>query len=133
LRTNRQIVRTRLAPAIGSVRVRKLRAQQLDQLYGALMREGALSPTTVRQVHSVIRRALAQAVRWGWVPVNVAANASPPRARKPQLGPPMMADVQKILAPALEENTELGVFVDIVDIVDIVEGSAGRSLRAALA
>jgi hypothetical protein len=76
LRTYQQIVRTRLGPAIGSVRVRKLRAQQLDQLYGALIRDGKLSPTTVRQVHSVIRRALAQAVRWGWVPVNVAAATS---------------------------------------------------------
>jgi integrase len=126
LRTYQQIVRTRLGPAIGSVRVRKLRAQQLDQLYGALMRDGKLSPTTVRQVHSVIRRALAQAVRWGWVPVNVAANATPPRARKPQLDPPAMADVQKILNGAFEENTEFGVFLHLV----AASGTRrGRSLR----
>jgi integrase len=78
------------------------------------MRDGKLSPTTVRQVHSVIRRALAQAVRWGWVPVNVATNATPPRARKPQLDPPTIADVQKILAAAFEENTEFGVFLHLV-------------------
>ncbi len=114
LRTYQQNVRTRLGPAIGSVRVRKLRAQELDQLYGALMRDGKLSPTTVRQVHSVIRRALAQAVRWVWVPVNVAANATPPRARKPHLDPPKVADVQKILAAAFEENTEFGIFLHFV-------------------
>lgn len=114
LRTYQQIVRTRLGPAVGSVPVRKLRAQQLDQLYGALMRDGKLSPTTVRQVHSVIRRALAQAVRWGWVPVNVDANATPPRACKPQLDPPTIADVQKILAAAFEDNTEFGVFLHLV-------------------
>jgi integrase len=124
LRTYRQIVRTRLGPAIGTVRVRKLRAQQLDQMYRALMHDEQLSPTTVRQVHSVIRRALAQAVRWGWVPVNVAANATPPRARRPQLGPPLMADVQKILAAAFEENTEFGVFLHVVAASGVRRGEA---------
>ncbi len=124
LRTYRQIVRTRLGPAIGSVRVRKLRAQQLDLLYLALMRDGALSPATVRQVHSVIRRALAQAVRWGWVPINVAANASPPRARKPQLGPPTMTEVQKLLTAAFEENTEFGVFLHVVATSGVRRGEA---------
>ncbi len=124
LRTYRQIVRRRLNPAIGHVQVRKLRAQQLDELYRALMRDGKLSPTTVRQVHAVIRRALGQAVRWGWITINIAANATPPKARKPQLEPPTIEEVQKILVAAFEDNTEFGVFLHLVAAAGLRRGEA---------
>jgi integrase len=38
-----------------------------------------LAPSSVRQIHAIMRRALAQGVKWGWLPTNPAALASRPR------------------------------------------------------
>ena len=124
LRTYRQIVRTRLIPAVGNIQVRKLQAQQLDDLYRALVRDANLSPTTVRQIHSVIRRALSQAVKWGWISQNVATNATPPRITKPDIGPPPIIDVLRILEAAYVENEEFGTYLHVVATTGLRRGEA---------
>ena len=47
--------------------------------------EGGLSPSTVRYVHAVIRKALGDAVRWNLVARNVADAADPPRQKRTQM------------------------------------------------
>jgi integrase len=76
----RRLVEHRLRPVFGAVPLRRLRADQLDAFYTALTDAG-LKPRTVRNVHACLRSALAQAVRWGWVEVNVAERATPPAVR----------------------------------------------------
>ena len=54
------------------------------EFYGSLLRRGraggsSLSPSRVRRIHGVLRRAFTQAVKWGWVWVNPVPTASPPR------------------------------------------------------
>jgi integrase len=46
--------------------------------YGRIEREGGLSARTVRYCHTILRRALADAVRWNRLPRNVADSADPP-------------------------------------------------------
>jgi integrase len=46
-----------------------------------------LAASTVRQVHSILRRALDQAVRWGWIARNPASLASPPRLTPREVRP----------------------------------------------
>ena len=70
-------IKNRINPAIGNVPVGDLTARHLDRLYSDL--SGELSPRSVNHVHATIRRALAQAVKWGWIEKNVAELASPPR------------------------------------------------------
>jgi integrase len=72
-----------------------------------------LSPATVRQIHAIIRRAFRQAVMWGWVATNPAANATPPRLVKPKLSPPSATQVDQILRVADEYDPELGHFLHI--------------------
>ncbi len=73
-------------PRIGAVELQKLTPAHLSGLYAELLNEGAqaarpLSPTTVRDVHRRLYKALADAVRWGLVERNAADLADPPPAK----------------------------------------------------
>jgi integrase len=72
-------------PHLGGVKLQKLNAVHLNRLYAQLLADGrtdgkgGLSPRTVRYIHTVIRKALSDAVRWGRIERNVADLADPPR------------------------------------------------------
>lgn len=51
---------------LGSVPVNRLRVQDLERWYVTL-REKGLAPSSIRKAHNIVRAALTQAVRWGWV------------------------------------------------------------------
>lgn len=74
----REYVRLHLTPALGTIRLTKLTAGQLQQLYVERIQHG-LSPTTVHGMYVMVRAALAEAVRIGDVLTNVAAIAAGPR------------------------------------------------------
>jgi integrase len=65
------------------MRLQKLRAVHLNELYTALLRSGGkdgrpLSPRSVGHVHRVLHRALGHAATWALVSQNVASLVSPP-------------------------------------------------------
>ena len=74
-------------PRLGRVPLSRLTGTQLSGLYADLLEggrtrgKGGLSPRTVRYVHAIIRKALADAFRQGLVQRNVAEEARPPSAR----------------------------------------------------
>jgi integrase len=79
----RQLLRLYVKPHIGSVRIQKLRAVHLNELYSALLRSGGrsgrpLSVRSVGHVHRVLHRALGHAATWGVVSQNVASLVAPP-------------------------------------------------------
>jgi integrase len=79
----RQLLRLYVKPHIGAVRIQKLRAVHLSELYAALLRSGGrdgstLSPRSVGHVHRVLHRALGHAATWGVVSQNVASLVAPP-------------------------------------------------------
>ena len=105
-----------LLPAFGAVRLSKLRTDDLDRFYRQLRTSGAksgqpLAPATIRRIHGILRRALAQGVRWGWLGTNPAAEASPPRVDASEITPPAPADVARLFAVAEESDPELATFV----------------------
>jgi integrase len=111
-----RLIRTHIVPALGAVPLARLRTPQLDSFYGKLRESGGangrpLSPASVRQVHAIVRRALSQGVRWGWINTNPAANASPPRIRRTEIRPPEPADVVRLVSGAEEVNPDLGCFL----------------------
>ncbi len=74
-------------PYLGSVPLASLDAGDLNGLYARLLIEGrkdhaggGLSPRSVRYVHTIVHRALKDAVRWGRLTRNAADAADPPRA-----------------------------------------------------
>jgi integrase len=80
------MVEKHVIPRIGHVLLQKLTPLHLDTLYAELLesgrrqRKGGLSPRTVRYTHTIIRKALADAMRKGLVTRNVADAAEPPSA-----------------------------------------------------
>lgn len=113
LRRYRDLLRLHILPDLGPLSIHKIKTADLDRLYVGLVAEKGLSPASVRQVHAIIRRALRQAVRWGWIATNPAADASPPRVRKPDLSPPDVEQVGELLRHANEHQPELGRFLHL--------------------
>jgi integrase len=79
----RQLLRLYVSPRIGAVRIQKLRAVHLNELYSTLLRCGGkdgrpLAARSVGHVHRVLHRALGHAATWGIVSQNVASLVAPP-------------------------------------------------------
>ena len=97
MQSHRSKAELHLMPAIGRIKVRRLTTRQLDELYLDLTRKKRLAPATVRQVHAIIRRALHQAMRWGWIDRNPAALATLPAARRHQVRAPSPEEVMSLI------------------------------------
>jgi len=105
-----------ILPALGHVPLRRLDTATLDRFYTTLRARGGtggapLAPATVRQVHAIVRRALDQAARWGWIPANPAALASPPRLGPADIRPPTPEEVSRLLAVAYAADPDFAVLL----------------------
>ena len=105
-REYRAIARRVVIPALGPIRLDKLRASHLDQLYASLAAEGK-APATIRRVHALISSALHQAERWDLVEKNVAKRASPPPVHQAQIETPSPDEVLAIIQVAEKINADL--------------------------
>jgi integrase len=79
-------VRVHVVPKLGSARLQGMAADELNSFYADRLR--VLSPRTVRYLHSILHRALADALKWGLVVRNVADAADPPSQRATRPAPP---------------------------------------------
>ena len=99
-------VRRHIVPAIGRVKLAKLNPAHVQGLYAAKLRDG-LKPSSVRYIHSVLRRALEQAVRWNLIPRNPAAVADPPKVRREEITPLDTGQACELLRAARVEGDRL--------------------------
>jgi integrase len=76
-----------------------------------------VSASAVREVHSVLSGAFKQAVVWGWTTHNPAKLATPPAAGRAEVAPPDVDGVARLLAAAMEQDPELGLFLRLAVIV----------------
>ena len=65
-------------------------------------------------MHAVLRGALGQAVRWGWIPTNPAESASPPKLRRREITPPGIRDTRALLDAADEHDPEFGAVLRVL-------------------
>jgi integrase len=77
----RSVVRIRIVPTLGHLRLQALTGGHVNMLYRELEQAG-LSVATRRQTHAVLHRALCDAVRWGRLIRNPADMADPPSAAR---------------------------------------------------
>lgn len=77
----RRNIDVHVVPALGHVRLQQLTPDQLDRFYSERLRAG-LAPKTVRNLHTMLRKALKDAVRKNLVVRNVADAADPPSSPK---------------------------------------------------
>ena len=113
-REYRRLTNKLIEPALGALPLRKVTTERLDGFYAGLIRQQGLSASSVRQVHAVLRGALGQAVRWGWLPTNPAAAASPPKQRRQEIIPPAMSDTRALLAAADVHEPEFGALLRVL-------------------
>jgi integrase len=80
------IVNQNIIPAIGAVRLNKLKPIQISAAYSAALdggrrdgKGGGLAPRTVGHMHRVLKQALKQAVLWGESVRNPAEGVDPPK------------------------------------------------------
>lgn len=79
--------RQHVLPRLGGRQLREIGPGQLNTLYADLLDhgrqngDGGLSPKTVRYIHTIVHKALADARDAGLVTLNVAERAKPPRPR----------------------------------------------------
>jgi integrase len=118
-KTTREVsgyIERNLRPALGGVRLAKVTAASLDRYYQQLLVDGGrdgrpLAPGTIRRIHGILHRALAQGVRWGWLGVNPAASASPPRVPAPDIVPPTPDELGRLQRAIASVDPELAMFV----------------------
>lgn len=88
----------------------------LDDFYAALRERGGrngspLAVASVQRVHGIVRLALQQAVKWGWLTDNPAVEANPGKARKAKITPPNGGEVVRLLEAAELKDAELLTFL----------------------
>src|SRR5260370_12228656 len=71
-----------VVPVLGHVKLRKLSGDMFQSLYTSLLEDDELSPNTVRTIHSQIRNALNDALRWKKITFNPVNDADPPKYRE---------------------------------------------------
>jgi integrase len=112
MRKYRQLAEAVVRPELGSVRLSKLTARQLDSLYSKLTARGN-KPLTVRRLHTVISAMLAQGERWNMVDNNVARKAGPPPVHMEQIKSPSVEQVRAIITEAEKVEPMLGALLFI--------------------
>jgi integrase len=98
-------VRVHISPALGHLKLGRLSPANVQALYGRKLDAG-MSPSSVRQTHAVLHRALEQAKRWRLVSENVAAATTPPRPRKKEIEPLDNRQARALLEAARGERLE---------------------------
>lgn len=81
------VIRKHLAPELGALPLVKLTARDCDGLYVRMASRG-IGPSRVRCAHVVLHRAVAQAVRWGWLARNPVSAATRPAVPRVSITPP---------------------------------------------
>ncbi len=99
----RQIVRLRIIPRLGHLRLQQISGGHLNALYRELEIAG-LSVSTRRATHSVLHRALRDAVRWGRVVRNVADMADQPAAARSRVTSWTAGELGRFLAHVVTDR-----------------------------
>ena len=96
----------RIRPALGDIRLDKLRADAIDTAYQRWLAEG-LSSSTVAVYHSILHAACRQAVKWDWVVRAPTDQATAPKARSPEMKVPTPEQVAKLVRTAEADDPVL--------------------------
>jgi integrase len=70
-----------------------------------------LSASSIRQIHWILSGALSRAVRWKWIAVNPAKEASKPALPHPDPSPPSADEAARIVTAAWTADPSWGTFV----------------------
>jgi integrase len=102
---HRHMVEPHLIPALGRLKLKDLNPVHVRHLYREKLDSG-LSAATVRKMHSVLRKALKQAVLDGLIPRNVCEAVKPPKAERKEIAPLDREQAKALLEAASGDRLE---------------------------
>src|SRR5215218_992094 len=100
-----RLIRCHIKPELERHKLKTLAPDHVQALYQRKLDSG-LAPGTVRQIHSVLSRALDQAVKWGIVPRNVCKATTPPKPVAEEIKPLDAEQARQLLRTARGERFE---------------------------
>lgn len=106
-----QVVALYIKPHLGGQLLNKLEPEQIQKLLSTLLASGGkngkkLSPRTVQYVRAILRRALNQALKWGYIGRNAAALTEAPKVRRFEATILSPAQSQELLRAAAGNRLE---------------------------
>ena len=125
-RDNRSRIRQIASDQVADMQVARLTVADIERWH-ARLRTAGVGPAAIRNRHSVLRAALDQAVRWGWLMVNVASMARLAMPRKADRSAMSPGDVRDLIEAAMSIELAAGVALRVAAI-----STARRSEIAAL-
>ncbi len=99
------IIRLHLIPVLGRIKLKDLRTDQIQALINAETKKGT-SPRMVRYIHSVLRRALNIAIRWGMIGRNPAPGVTLPKLKRKEMNTLNDSQVRVFLSAAKDLRYE---------------------------
>ena len=112
----RRIVAKRIGPALGSKRLDKLTAHDLDRFYADQLASG-LGGRSVHHIRRQISAALRQGRKWGWVATNVAEDATPPKLRRAEMNVPSPEQVTALIGEAARPETRAPEIAAVITVL----------------
>lgn len=94
--SHESIIRMHLKPALGSVRLSRLRPDDVQTLLNQKLASG-LSPRTVVHIRATFHAAMNHALRWGLVSRNVVALTTPPQVPTSEIDPLSPSDAKRVI------------------------------------
>jgi integrase len=102
----------RIIPVLGSIPIDKLTAKDIDDYYGTLRKRG-LSLASIRYSHAVLRQALGQAVKWGWLERNVGLLATVSAPQPAPVLAPSERELRAIISAMAESNPQFAIAITL--------------------
>ena len=118
---HRRTIDKNILPTLGDVRLDRLSAEHLDR-FNRTLRARGLSASSVRPHHAIFSASLRQAVKWGWLSVNPADAASPPRPERPSASAPDPATVKRPVAAAQDTDPVLAAAIVLAAVTGARRG-----------
>jgi integrase len=92
-------------PVLGGLKLKKLNSAHVQSFYRDRLDAG-LSASTVHKMHDILRRGLAQAVKWHLVSQNVADAVKPPRPAPKEIRALSADETRRMLETAVGDRLE---------------------------
>jgi integrase len=99
------MIQPHLVPALGRLKLKDLNPAHVRALYREKLDSG-LSASTVRKMHSILRKALKQAVLDGLIPRNVCDAVKPPKVERKEITPLDRQQAKPLLEAASGDRLE---------------------------
>ena len=100
----RECIKNHIIPGLGHIQLQKLTGDQIQGFYTE--EQGKVSANVVRLLHTILRIALADAVKWKRLSTNPCSDVEPPRHQKHQIEVLTIEQAKKLLDAAQSHRLE---------------------------